>query len=87
MKNMTRAQRKKMMRQIKVGDVVTWGEAIIAHRVIATSMRGVVVDASSRGFPNYPVAWDGNARHGTCHAEGGKGPVWKVNSTPDVRLR
>jgi len=46
-RNLTRAQRKKAQKEFEVGDVVTWGEGTIAHRVIDVNPRGVVVDVTS----------------------------------------
>ena len=46
-KNLTRAQRKKAMREFKVGDVVTWGCGSVAHRVVEVNRRGCVVDVTS----------------------------------------
>lgn len=48
MKNLTRAQRKKAMKQFSVGDVVTWGTGSVSHRVVAVTDRGVVVDVTSQ---------------------------------------
>ena len=48
MKNLTRAQRKKAMRQFKPGDVVTWGTGTIAHRVVEVTREGVVIDVTSQ---------------------------------------
>lgn len=47
MKNLTRAQRKKAVKQFKVGDVVTWGNGCCSHRVVEVTERGVVVDVTS----------------------------------------
>jgi uncharacterized protein YkvS len=86
MKNFTRAQRKKAKRKFKVGDVVTWESGTISHRVIEVQEHGVVVDATSAGYSRYFVAFDGNARNGVYHREGGRG-VRHSSDAPDVRVR
>lgn len=50
MKNLTRAQRKKAMKQFKIGDLVTWGSGVSAHRVVDVTDRGVIVDISTLGL-------------------------------------
>ena len=50
-----RADRKKLSKKFKVGDVVTWGYGVIAHKVIRVTELGVWVDTSSqpvRGLGN-----------------------------------
>ncbi len=47
MRNLTRAQRKKAMRQFKVGDVVTFGRGTYAYRVVEVSREGVVIDVTA----------------------------------------
>jgi len=44
------AIRKKMRRQFKTGDVITWGTGAVAHSVIDVVELGVVVDSTSSGF-------------------------------------
>lgn len=88
MKNFTRAQRKRAMRMVKVGDLVATENDGCRHPVLEVSMRGVVIDTTGckyGSFPRWPVAWDGNARHGVYHEEGGKGPVFLV--LPDGRIK
>lgn len=50
-----RAVRKKLKGKFKIGDVVTWGEGIWAHRIIEIEDNAVIVDATSDGFPRYRV--------------------------------
>lgn len=59
MKNLTRAERKKAMKQFNVGDVVTWGHGSISHRVVAVTERGVIVDvtACSKDERNHIDVW------------------------------
>lgn len=45
-----RAIRKKLSRKFQVGDVVTWGYAVTAHRVTEVTSRGLWVDSTSTGF-------------------------------------
>lgn len=47
MKNLKRAERKREMKRFKVGDVVTWGNGALSHRVVEVNQRGVVIDVSS----------------------------------------
>ena len=61
-----RADRKKQMRKIKAGDIVTWGHGIHSHPVLEVRPEGVIVDAASEGFPRHFVSWEGGAL--------GKGP-------------
>jgi hypothetical protein len=42
-----RAVRKKLGKKFKVGDVVTWGLRVIAHRVVKLDAAGVFVDTTS----------------------------------------
>ncbi len=46
-RNLTRAERKKAQKEFDVGDVVTWGQGSVAHRVIDVNPRGVVVDVTA----------------------------------------
>lgn len=57
MKNLTRAQRKKAMRQFKPGDVVTWGAGTVAHRVVEVCEDGVVVDVTSYSDDRFIDIW------------------------------
>lgn len=42
--------RKKLSKKFKVGDVVTWGNGYIAHRVVSVNPQGVWVDSTSSGY-------------------------------------
>jgi hypothetical protein len=42
-----RAIQKKLIKKFKVGDVVTWGNKFVAHRVVEVRAQGVVVDSTS----------------------------------------
>jgi len=44
------AIRKKLAKKFKVGDVVTWGNKFIAHRVVEVRQRGVMVDSTSQRY-------------------------------------
>ena len=78
---MKRAQKKKLHKQFKVGDVVTWGIGRVAHRIIEMMDNGVVVDAASKGYPNLFVAFDGNNR-----SKSGRGPIFHSNFKPDTDI-
>ena len=45
-----RAERKRLRRKFKVGDLVTWGAGRVAHPVIDVTALGVVVDSTASGF-------------------------------------
>ena len=45
-----RAIRKKATNKFAVGDVITWGLGLVAHRVIGVTARGVIVDTTSSGY-------------------------------------
>ncbi len=72
-RNSTRAQRKKLMHQFKVGDLVTWGEGRSAWPVLEVRQDGVIVNGGP-GFERLRVAWDKNARWGVHHCDAAKGP-------------
>lgn len=72
MRNMNRAELKKARKQVRVGDHVTWGRGVSAHEVLEIRHHGVVVDAADVGFPRLFVAFDGNARWGVHHQDGGR---------------
>jgi|SRR5579863_5073241 len=90
MKNLTRAERKKAQRQFKVGDIVTWGDGFIAHRVVEVRVEGVVVDVTSQTDAHFfadpqpdgrfflLVSFDRNHR-----ARSGRGPVRHSDMEPD----
>lgn len=80
MKNITRAQRKKLHRTFKVDDLVTWGGGLYDCRVLEVQQNGLIVDATAQGFPRHFVAFDHNVRNGTRHAEGSRGPLRKVTN-------
>lgn len=67
---MKRAERKKLRKQFKVGDVVTWGTGAVAHYVVEVKETGVVVDATSVGYGMLFVSYDENNRD-----RSGRGPV------------
>ena len=45
-----RALQKKLGKKFKVGDVVTWGNKLIAHRIVEVQAQGIVVDSTSSKF-------------------------------------
>jgi hypothetical protein len=45
-----RAVQKKLAKKFNVGDVVTWGNKRIAHRIVEVQSQGVVVDSTSAKF-------------------------------------
>jgi hypothetical protein len=45
-----RAIQKKLGKKFQVGDVVTWGNKRIAHRIVEVRARGVMVDSTSTKF-------------------------------------
>lgn len=45
-----RALQKKLAKKFNVGDVVTWGNKRIAHRIVEVQAQGVVVDTTSTKF-------------------------------------
>jgi len=53
MKNLSRAQRKKAVKQFKPGDVVTWGTGATWHRVVEVTKRGVIVDVTEADNVGY----------------------------------
>ncbi len=52
-----RAANKKLRSKIRVGSVVTWGNGAWSHRVIEVRDTGIVVDATSAGFPTVFVSF------------------------------
>lgn len=54
-----RAERKKMQKKFKVGDIVTWGLKIKSHRIVEVCEDGVYVDATDSNVkdPHYFVSW------------------------------
>lgn len=65
-----RAVRKKLQKSFKAGDVVTWGEGVLAHRVLEVEDNAVIVDASSEGFPRYRVEFgDETLTHTTAEPD------------------
>lgn len=83
---MTRAEKKRERKRFKPGDVVTWGERVVSHRVLEVRADGLIVDASSQGprFARYFVAFDGNARRADNI---GRGPIEHSSEPPDVVRR
>ena len=73
-----RALRKKMIRKVKVGDVVTWGNRVSSCVVLEVHQHGVVVDAADQGFPSLLVSWDG----GTPGRGSGISPIEVVGGKP-----
>jgi hypothetical protein len=72
-----RAIRKKAVKKFKVGDVVTWGQRRIAHKVIEIDSQGVWVDATSVGLIRYFVHFaPGNKRE--------PGPPEHTDIPPDI---
>ena len=77
-----RAQKKKLQKQYKVGDRITWGTGAVFHEIVAVRSTGVVVDVSSQKDAKYfaelqPdgryflfVAFDRNNRN-----RSGRGPI------------
>lgn len=49
MKNLSNAERKKAMKQFKIGDIVTWGFGKYWFPVIEVNPRGCVVDVGAMG--------------------------------------
>ena len=45
-----RAIQKKLTKKFQVGDVVTWGNKRIAHRIVEVQAKGVLVDSTSAKF-------------------------------------
>lgn len=72
------AERKKLKRQFKVGDVVTWGLGRVSHRIIEVKEHGVIVDAISEGYGLLFVSFDKNNRN-----RSGRGPVRHSLNKPD----
>jgi len=89
---MKRAERKKLAKQFKVGDVVTWGRGLRSHVVVEVTPTGVYVDVTSHKDSKYfaskqtPdgkillfVSFDNNNRK-----KSGRGPISLSNLKPDV---
>ena len=85
MKNLKRAALKKLRKQFRPGDVVTWGDGrhsgegglrppgwVCGHRIVEVRDRGVVVECEGYVPPGLYVAFDGNARHGTMVSDGSR---------------
>lgn len=56
-----RAIRKKALRKFKVGDLVTWGLGLCAHKIIEVQALGVLVDGGPK-FPRLFVAFEAGKR-------------------------
>lgn len=98
MKNLTTAQRKRERRKFRVGDVVTWGQACVSHKVVEVTDKGVMVDVTSQDRPGklidiwatkrpdgryvLLVLFDGNLRSQDMQGVT-RGPVWHTNMPPD----
>lgn len=82
---MKRALRKKMHKTFKVGDVITWGNGDISHRIIEVCEHGVIVDSTSSnyGLPKDKiltlyVTFDKNNKNVS-----GRGPIRHSDDEPD----
>lgn len=53
---------KKLRKQFKVGDLVTWGNGTYSHVVIEVNKDGVIVDGSAVGWPNFFVSFSSDNR-------------------------
>lgn len=92
MRNLNRAQRKKLQRKIKVGDAITWGTGAFSYKTTQVTPQGVWVDISSDedksvgvttkdGRTLLFVAFDGNVR--ACESRTkSRGPIRKVQLWP-----
>lgn len=94
-RNATRAERKKAQRIFKVGDVVTWGTGVVAHRVVRVAPEGLYVDVTSEeGASQYAsrqpdgsywllVLYDGNMRRLDAYKAGAsRGPPRHTDAVP-----
>lgn len=75
---MKRSLRKKLHRQFKVGDVVTWGTEFVSHKIVEVRDTGVVVDAHSQNCGLLFVSFDKNNRNPS-----GRGPIKHSTAEPD----
>jgi hypothetical protein len=85
-----RAERKKAQKHFKVGDVVTWGACVVAHRIAEVTEDGVLVDITSQEDAHFLaskvvdgkyllfVSFDRNNR-----SRSGRGPVCHTDMEPD----
>jgi hypothetical protein len=91
---MKRAERKKVMKQFKLGDSVTWGNGATSHCVVEVRPTGVVVDVTSQKDAKHFaeqrtdgrlflfVAFDRNNRN-----RSGRGPVRHAAPTKQTRFK
>lgn len=85
-----RAIQKKLVKKFKVGDVVTWGNKLIAHRVTMVCRDGVYVDSTATNYGE-PMR-DGRRRvfvpYVTRRQHGiDIGPPEHTTMSPDVNAR
>lgn len=81
-----RAIRKKMQKKFRPGDVVTWGQGVRSHRVLAVRPTGILVDSTSSGFGRLGsdgrrtilVEFSPASRSHRCF-----GPPWHATFPPD----
>lgn len=66
-----RAIRKKLRKSYKIGEVVTWGLGVWAHRIIEVEDNAVVVDATASGFAR-------------CRIEFGDETLTHTTAQPDI---
>ena len=89
-RNLTHAERKRVAKAFKKGDVVTWGRGICSHVVVEVRETGLLVDVTSRPDARHYaqltpdgrrvlfVTFDGNNRN-----HGGRGPIRHSTLRPD----